>query len=84
MEYLVNRKLEVVEDEGGTPDAELVDADLPPGHDSEDSVEPAAGDEVDGIVAAIKMNRIMKVEETTSIIYGLYSVRWHSLQDYML
>lgn len=47
MEQPVDGELDVVEDEGGGPDEDLVEADLPPSHDAEDSVQPAPGEEVD-------------------------------------
>lgn len=50
MDHFVDDKVEIVEDPGGTPDAGLVEADLPPGHDTEDPVEPAATEEIYRVV----------------------------------
>lgn len=47
MENPVDRELDVVEDESGCPDEDLVKTDLPPGHDAEDCVKPAVCEEED-------------------------------------
>lgn len=59
MDESVDGVLDAVEDVRRCPDEALEEADLPPGHDGEDLVQPSVADEVDWVVSVKEDNNML-------------------------